>query len=73
MNLAETSYPTSKAAARLVRETLEPEQLATVKISRRYGRRTLSRGTTILIWSLRIYVILMVLLVGDQVWQALHL
>ena len=62
----------SAATTRWVHEQLEPEQLATVKITQRYGRRQLSRGMMALIWSLRIYVILMLLLIGYQVWQALQ-
>jgi len=53
-----------------VHEVLQPDQLSTAKQS--FGRRKLSPATIVLMWALRIYVILMVLLIAFQVWQALH-
>ena len=53
-----------------VHEVLEPDQLSTAKQG--FGRRTLSRGTLALLWAMRIYVILMVILIAFQVWNALH-
>jgi hypothetical protein len=35
-------------------------------------RRMLSRGTLIVLWALRIYVFLMLLLIALQIWNALH-
>jgi hypothetical protein len=53
-----------------VHETLEPEQLSHAR--RRFGRARVGRGTVLLLWALRIYVVLMTCLVGLQIWRALH-
>ncbi len=53
-----------------VQEVLQPDQLSTAK--QRFGRRKLGPATIVLMWALRIYVILMVLLIAFQVWHALH-
>lgn len=53
-----------------VHEVLEPDQLSAVK--QRFGRRRLSRSTLLLLWGLRAYVLLMVLLIAFQIWNALH-
>ena len=53
-----------------VHEALEPDQLTTSKM--RYGRRELSRGTLVLLWALRAYVVFMVFIMGLLVWNALH-
>jgi len=53
-----------------VHEVLEPEQLTASKI--RYGRRKISRGTLILLWALRVYVVLMLFVISLAVWNALH-
>jgi hypothetical protein len=48
---------------------LEPDQLAASK--RRYGRRPLRGGILLLLWILRLYVVLMILLVAYQVCKSL--
>jgi hypothetical protein len=53
-----------------VHEVLEPDQLSTAK--QPFGRQPLSRKTKILLWGLRVYVVLMVLLVVLQTWNAFH-
>ncbi len=53
-----------------VHEVLQPEQLSTAKQS--FGRCKLSPATIVLMWALRVYVMLMVLLIALQVWQTLH-
>ncbi|MGD0463577.1 MAG: hypothetical protein ABSB74_13915 [Tepidisphaeraceae bacterium] len=53
-----------------VHEVLEPDQLSTAK--RRFGRAKLTRGTVLLLWGLRIYVLLMIFLIGVQIWNALR-
>lgn len=53
-----------------VHDVLQPEQLSTAKQS--FGRRKLSPAMIVLMWALRIYVILMVLLIAFQVWHSLH-
>lgn len=52
-----------------IRDVLEPDQLSGSK--RRYGRRPLGRGILILLWVLRLYVVLMILLVAYQISQSL--
>ena len=73
MNTIETKEPmltTPNHPETWVHEVLEPDQLSTAK--QRFGRRTLSRRTLVLLWALRIYVLLMVLLIAFQVWSTLH-
>jgi hypothetical protein len=53
-----------------VHEVLDPDQLSTAKP--RFGRCMLSRRTLIILWALRIYVIMMVLLIALRMWNALH-
>jgi hypothetical protein len=53
-----------------VDDVLESDQLSTAKP--RIGRRMLSRRTVIVLWTLRIYVLLMLLLIALQMWNALH-
>jgi len=53
-----------------VHEVLEPDQLSTAK--QRFGRARLTRGTVVLLWGLRVYVLLMTYLIGVQIWNALH-
>jgi hypothetical protein len=53
-----------------VNEVLEPDQLTASKM--RYGRRKLSRGTLILLWTLRAYVVFMVFIVSLAIWNAVH-
>ena len=59
-----------KPAALWVHDVLEPDQISTAEPS--FGRRNLNRGTVFILWALRVYVILMVVLIGIQVWNALH-
>jgi len=51
-------------------DVLESDQLTASKMS--YGRRKLSRGTLLLLWGLRGYVIFMVAIIGLAVWNMLH-
>jgi len=53
-----------------VHEVLEPDQLTASKM--RYGRRELSRGTLVLLWALRFYVVFMIFIIGLATWNALH-
>jgi hypothetical protein len=59
-----------KTAETWVHEVLKPDQISTAKAG--FGRRELRGGTVFILWSLRVYVILMVLLIGLQIWNALH-
>jgi len=51
---------------------LEADQLVAAKGRTRFGRRRLSLGTKLLLWGLRIYVILMLVIVLISVVRALH-
>jgi hypothetical protein len=53
-----------------VREVLEPDQLVGGKHG--LGRQVLSRRAVLLLWGLRFYVLLMVILVAVQAWNAFH-
>ncbi|MCE0499674.1 MAG: hypothetical protein LV481_17185 [Methylacidiphilales bacterium] len=53
-----------------VHDVLEPDQFTGSKIP--YGRRQLSRGTIVLLWALRLYVVFMVFIVGLAIWNTLH-
>jgi len=53
-----------------VREALEPDQMASAR--QPLGRQVLSRRTVILLWGLRFYVVLMVILVAVQTWNVFH-
>ena len=73
MNTGETREPRHglpKPAETWVHEVLEPDQLSTSK--QRFGRAKLTRGTVLLLWGLRIYLLLMIWLIGEQIWTALH-
>jgi hypothetical protein len=53
-----------------VHDVLDPDQLSGAK--RRFGRCKLGKGTLILFWGLRIYVVLMIFLVALSIWNTLH-
>ena len=66
-----TGRPSAPVSATAwVHEELEPDQLSNAP--RNFGLRVLSRRTKILLWGLRVYVVLMVLLTAVQIWNALH-
>ena len=65
---AELLRPAAQAA--WVLRFLEPDQLSGAKM--RYGQRKLSRGTVLLLWGLRLYVVLMVVIVALAIRNALH-
>lgn len=67
---AEQMHTPPEPTGTWVHEVLEPDQLSTSKP--RFGRRMLSRRTVIVLWALRIYVLLMLLLIALQMWNALH-
>jgi hypothetical protein len=60
----------SSAEASWVYEVLQPDQLT--KSMRRLGRRKLGRGTIILLWALRAYVVLMLFIVAVAIHNAIH-
>lgn len=50
-------------------DALEPDQISSAK--QPYGRRPLSRGTRVLMWGLRIYVVVSLAAVAVSVVRAL--
>jgi hypothetical protein len=69
-NTGEQMHTSPRPAETWVHEVLEPGQLSTAK--QPFGRRRLSRSTLLLLWGLRTYVLLMVVLIAFQIWNALH-
>ena len=55
-----------------VLEVLEDDQLVAAKEHAHLGRRGFSKALSIILWGLRIYVVLMLILVAMQVVQAVH-
>lgn len=53
-------------------DVLEPEQLSAMKYTRRFEKRKLSRGTLVLLWALRLYVVVMFFLIAYQIWSVVH-
>jgi hypothetical protein len=57
---------------RAVLALLETDQVVAEKRRTRFGRREFSLGLKVLLWSLRVYVILMLVIVVIAVLQAIH-
>ncbi len=68
----EQSHILSQETARWVREVLEPDQLSTAKKVQRAGRRQLSPGTLIILWALRLYVVVMMVIIAYQIWTVIQ-
>ncbi len=58
---------------RVVLSLLEADQVVAAKEQMRFGRQKLSRGVRILLWGLRIYVVVMMIIVLISVLRAVHL
>lgn len=56
----------------VVLSLLEADQVVAAKQQTRFGRRQLGLGTRALMWGLRVYVIVMLIVVIISVLQALH-
>lgn len=56
----------------VVLSLLEADQVVAAKQQTRFGRRPLGLGTRVLMWGLRVYVILMLVIVVISVIHALH-
>jgi hypothetical protein len=63
---------TSQDTSTWVREVLEPDQLSSAKNMQHVGRRQLKTGTVIILWTLRLYVVLMMFIIAYQIWTALQ-
>jgi hypothetical protein len=57
---------------RVVLSLLEADQVVAAKQRTRFGQRNLSSGMRILLWGLRIYVVVMLVLVLISVLRAIH-
>ncbi len=57
------------AAQVLLEEQLELSEARRVQ---HYGRRKLGTGIRIVLWLLRIYVVLMMIIIGVQLWIGVH-
>lgn len=57
---------------RVVLSFLEADQVVAAKRQTRFGRRNLSPGARVLLWGLRIYVLLMLVIVVISVLRAIH-
>jgi hypothetical protein len=57
---------------RLVLSLLEADQVVAAKSQTHFGRHKLSPGVNLMLWGLRSYVVLMMIIVVISVIQALH-
>lgn len=62
----------SQETSSWVREALEPDQLSSAKNMQHVGRRQLKPGTVIILWALRLYVVLMMLIIAYQIWSVVQ-
>jgi hypothetical protein len=51
---------------------LEADQVVAAKEQMHFGRQKMSRGVRILLWGLRIYVVVMMIIVLISVLRAIH-
>ncbi len=56
----------------VVRSLLEEDQLVAFKQRTRFGRRKLSPGLKIMLWALRVYVVVMLIIVIMEVVRTLR-
>ncbi|MGH9687135.1 MAG: hypothetical protein ACRD5K_08605 [Candidatus Acidiferrales bacterium] len=57
---------------RAVLSVLEADQIVAAKQRTHFGRRELSRGVRILLWGLRVYVVIMLVLVVISAFRVIH-
>jgi len=67
---AETAQQLNLKDPGVVLSLLEADQVVAAKRQSRFGRRNLSAGIRILLWGLRIYVVVMLVLVVISVFRA---
>lgn len=70
-NAAEKSN-TPDLDPRAMLELLEADQLVAAKQRTHFGRRNLSAGTRLLLWGLRVYVVIMLVLVVISAYRVIH-
>lgn len=71
--LAADTAPPHLEDPRVVLSLLEADQVVAAKEHMRFGRQKLSPGVRILLWGLRIYVVVMMVIVLISVLRAVHL
>ncbi len=57
---------------RVVLSLLEADQVVAAKQHMRFGQQKLSRGVRVMLWGLRIYVVVMLVIVLMSVLRAVH-
>lgn len=57
---------------RAVLAVLEADQIVAAKQRTQFGRRNLSKGTRVLLWGLRVYVVIMLVLVVISAFRVIH-
>jgi hypothetical protein len=57
---------------RAVLSVLEADQIVAAKQRTHFGRRKLSRRTRVLLWALRVYVVIMLVLVVIAAFRVVH-
>jgi hypothetical protein len=57
---------------RVVLSLLEADQVVAAKEHMRFGRQKLSRGVRAMLWGLRVYVVVMLIIVLISVLRAVH-
>lgn len=57
---------------RVVLSLLEADQVVAAKERMRFGRQELSRGVRAMLWGLRVYVVVMLVIVFISVIRAIH-
>lgn len=57
---------------RAVLSVLEADQIVAAKQGTHFGRRNLSKGTRLLLWGLRVYVVIMLVLVVISAFRMVH-
>lgn len=68
---AETAEQLNLKDPGVVLSLLEADQVVAAKRQSRFGPRNLSFGTRILLWGLRVYVVVMLVLVAISVFRAM--
>ncbi len=71
-SLAESGGKPDLKDPRLVMSLLEADQVVAAKRQSRFGRRNLSFGVRLMLWGLRAYVVVMLVLVLVSVVRAIH-
>ncbi len=57
---------------RAVLSVLEADQIVAAKQGTRFGRRKLSSGERVVLWGLRVYVVIMLVLVVISAFRVIH-